>query len=198
MAVIALGATTPQVRPWPAGGAWNTVTLGATGITPKATTLGVTLPPGMKALAWMAMNQFVNCGQAGTADRVAQKRAHAAGLELRDMAALATGMTGTGATANVLDRGEQSGYASITIVTTVGATPTCTFQLEGSPDNSSWNPLSSADSATPTVFSTATFAITTATTTIRFVNPASGSARYIRMTLSANTNVTATIEAAAN
>lgn len=198
MAVVVLGATTPQVRPWPAGGAWNTITPGATGIAPKSTTLGVTLPNGLKFLAYMAMNQFINCGQAGTADRVAQKRAHAAGLELRDMAALATAQTTNGVTANVLDRGEQSGFASITIVTTVGATPTCTFQLEGSPDNGSWSPLSSADSATPTVFSTATFVITTATTTVRFVNPASGSARYIRMTLSLNTNVTATIEAAAN
>jgi hypothetical protein len=195
MAVITLTGTTQQVRPWPAGGTWNNITI-TNGIPQKSTTLGVTLSPALKQQALAAMGQFINLAQAGTADRIAQKIAHAVGLEMRDTGQLANAMTGTGVTANVLDRGEQSGYASITIVTTVGATPTCTYQLEGSPDNSTWNPLSSADSGTPTTFSTATFAITSATTTIRFVNPSSGSARYIRLTLSANTNVTSTIDAA--
>lgn len=198
MAVIVLGATTPQVRPF-GSGAWNNVTLSSgSSIAQKSTTFGVTLTNGGKFQALRGINQFFNGGQAGTMDRIAQKIVRAVGLEIRDMGALATGMTGTGATANVLDRGEQSGYAQIEIVTTVGATPTCTFQLEGSPDNSSWSVLSSADSGTPTTFSTATFAITSATTTLRIINPASTSARYLRVTLSANTNVTATINAAVN
>lgn len=196
MAVITLTGTTQQVRPWPAGGAWNNITI-TNGLAQKSTTFGVTLTPALKAQALAACNEFINGGQAGTADRIAQEMAHAVGIELRDGSALATGQTTDGVTANVLDRGETLGPASLTIVSTVGATPTVTCQAEGSLDNSAWNPLSSADSATPTVFSTATFAITTATTTVRLINPAVP-ARYIRMTLSATTNVTSTITAATN
>jgi len=196
MAVITLTGTTPQVRPWPAGGAWNNITLTG-GLAQKSTTFGVTLPPASKAQALAACNQFTNLALAGTADRDAQKTAHAVGIELRDTGEIATAQTVGGVTANVLDRGEQSGVASVFIVTTIGATPTATYQVEGSADNGSWTPLSTADSATPTTFSTATFAITTATTTVRIVNPASGSARYIRVTISAVTNVTSTINVAA-
>lgn len=196
MAVITLASTVTQVRPWPAGGTWNNVAVTG-GLAQKSTTFGVTLPPGLKAQALAACNQFMNLASAGTADRIAQEIAHAVGIEIRDGSALATGQTTDGVTANVLDRGETLGPASLTIVTTVGATPTVTCQVEGSLDNSAWNPLSSADSATPTTFTTATFVITTATTTVRLINPASP-ARYIRMTLSATTNVTSTITAATN
>ena len=80
------------------------------------------------------------------------------------------------------------------ITTTVGSTPTATYQLEGSLDGSAWSPLSSADSGTPTVFSTATFNITTATTVTRIIDP-SAAWRFVRVTVSANTNVTSTITA---
>jgi hypothetical protein len=193
MAVITLATTTMQVRPWPSAAAWNNVVISG-GKASKSTTWGVTLRPGYSTPALWACNQWMNLG-AGTADRLAQKRAHAIGLELRDDASLAAAVTTDGVTTNVLDRGETTGPATVTIVTTVGATPTVTMQLEGSLDNSAWNPLSSADSATPTTFSTATFVITTATTTVRIVNPAS-TWRYLRLTLSATTNVTSTIDAA--
>jgi len=194
MAVITISGTTLQVRPWPGAAAWNTITLSALGLAQKSTTWGKTLPPGAATSALSAVNQFSNTG-ASSADRIAQEIAHGVGLELRNDASLAAAVTTDGVTTNVLDRGETTGPAVVTIVTTVGATPTVTMQLEGSLDNSAWNPLSSADSATPTVFSTATFAITTATTTIRIVNPASAW-RYLRLTLSATTNVTSTIDAA--
>lgn len=196
MAVITLAATTPQVRPWPAGGTWNNITL-TNGLAQKSTTFGVTLGSAVKAQALAACNEFMNLAQAGTADRIAQKTAHAAGIELRDTAEIATAQAAGGVTTNVFDRGEQSGVASVFIVTTIGATPTATYQIEGSADNGSWAALSTADSATPTVFSTTTFAITSATTTVRIVNPASTSARYIRVTISAVTNVTSTINVAA-
>lgn len=196
MAVITLTGTTPQVRPWPAGGAWNNITVGSTGIPSKGTTLGVTLGSGAKTLALQALGQFLNGGLAGTADQLAQKTAHAVGVELRDTAEIATAQVAGGVTANVLDRGVQSGAASVTIVTTVGATPTATYQLEGSPDNGSWSPLSSADSAAPTVFSSGTFVITTAATTVRLIPATAPNARYIRVTISAVTNVTSTINAA--
>ena len=196
MAVVDLSATTVQVRPYPAGGSWNAITL-TSKVAQKSTTWGATLRPGTLSDLLAACNMFINGGQSGTADRIAQKRARACGFELRDDGTIATGQATGGVTANVFDRGEQSGPALVTIVTTVGATPTATYQVEGSPDNSSWSSLSTADSGTPTTFSTATFAITTATTTVRIVNPASGSARYIRVTISAVTNVTSTIDVAA-
>lgn len=194
MAVVTLATTTPQVRPL-AGGAWNTITL-TQGQAQKSTTFGVTLSVGMKMQALAACNQFINERDAGTSDRVAQKTARGAGVELQDAAALSTAQTGTGASTNVLDRGVSSGPATVTLVTTVGATPTVTVQLEGSDDNGTFAPLSSADSATPTVFSSATFAITSATTTVRIIDPAATAARYIRATYSANTNVTLTTTAA--
>lgn len=196
MAVITIAGTTLQVRPWPGSAAWNTVTLNSQGLTPKSTTWGKTLPAGTATSAMSAVNQFSNTG-VSTADRTAQEILHALGLEVRNDATLATGVTTDGVTTNVFDRGESTGVATMTFVTTVGATPTVTVQVEGSPDNSAWSPLSSADSATPTTFSTATFTITTATTTVRIINPAS-SARYIRATLSATTNVTSTVDVAAN
>lgn len=195
MAVITLDASTTQSRPWPAGGAWNTITV-VNRQAQKSTNWGATLTSGQRTLALMAANEMMN-PTTGSHDRMAQKTARAVGLEFRDGVNLCTGQTTNGPTTNVLDRNDQSGQCVITIVTTVGATPTCTYQVEGSPDNISWNPLSSADSATPTVFSTATFTITTATTTTRIINPTAGSSRFIRVTMSANLNVTNTIDAAA-
>jgi hypothetical protein len=195
MAVITLDTTTVQVRPWPAGGAWNNVTV-VNRVAQKATTWGVTFRDGSRAMALMAANEMLN-PTTGSHDRIAQETAHAVGIELRDDANLGTGLVGNGVTTNVLDRLTQSGVGTITIVTTVGATPTCTYQVEGSPDNGSFAPLSTADSATPTVFSTGTFVITTATTTVRIIDPAATNARFVRVTTSLNTNVTNTIDAAA-
>jgi hypothetical protein len=196
MATTTMAGTTAQVRPWPAGGSWNTVTLNAAGLAQKSQTWGTTLRPGTTGQAMNAVNQFFNLG-AGTSDRLAQETAHGAGIELRNDATIATAVTTDGVSTNVLDRGETTGVATVTFVTTVGATPSVTVQIEGSLDNSAWSPLSTADSATPTVFSSATFTITTATTTVRIVNPSSA-ARYIRVTLSATTNVTSTIDVAVN
>jgi hypothetical protein len=192
MAVIGLDTTVMQVRPV-TGGAWNNVTQ-SNRVAQKSTVWGTTLQPGQLTQALAAANQMLFGGTAP--DRLAQKTIRAIGLELRDKAALAVGVTTAGASTNVLDRGDTAGGpASVTITTTVGATPTATYQIEGSPDNAAWSPLSTADSATPTNFSTATFVITTATTVVRIVNPASAW-RYLRVTLSAVTNVTSTIDAA--
>lgn len=196
MAVITLDASTCQARPWPAGGAWNNITV-TNRQAQKSTTWGVTLTPGQRNQAMQAANEMMN-PTVGDHDRIAQEIAHAVGVELRDGVNLCNALVGNGVTTNVLDRLVQTGtQISLFIVTTVGATPTCTYQVEGSPDNSAWNPLSSADSGTPTSFSTATFVITTATTTVRIINPAATNARFIRVTMSANTNVTNTIDAAA-
>jgi hypothetical protein len=193
MPVITTDSTVLQSRPL-TGGAWNTVTVAGRSAQ-KSTNWGKTLAPGQLTQALAAANQMM-FGGAGSQDRLAQKTARALGLDLQDKAGLAAGQATAGVTANVLDRGDtQGGPAAVTITTTAGATPTATYQIEGSLDNAAWSPLSTADSATPTVFSTATFTITSSTTVTRIVNPSSAW-RYLRVTVSAVTNVTSTIDAA--
>lgn len=110
---------------------------------------------------------------------------------------LCTAQTGTGVTTNVIDRGLKpgltSGPALLRIVTTVGATPTCTYLVEGSANGTDWFPAPIADPATPETVSVSSFAIVTATTTLKFLRPGHPW-RFLRCTLSANTNVTSTID----
>lgn len=110
------------------------------------------------------------------------------------VANLCTAQTGNGVTTNVIDRGAGGGgAASLRIITTIGATPTCTYLVEGSVDGTVWTPAPIADPATPETVSVATFAITTATTTVKYLR-AGHPWRYLRVTMSANTNVTSTID----
>lgn len=106
---------------------------------------------------------------------------------------LATAQTGNGQTTNIVDRGRLSGPALLRITTTVGATPTCTYAIEGSADGSDWFSVAYADSATPETVSVATFAITTTTTVRKILRP-DHPWRYLRVTYSANTNVTSTVD----
>lgn len=115
---------------------------------------------------------------------------------------LCTAQTGNGATTNIADRGQivgatdraaTTGPALLRIVTTVGATPTCTYLVEGSANGSDWFPAPIADPATPGTLSVATFAVTTATTTLKLVL-AGYPWRFLRITFSANTNVTNTVD----
>lgn len=110
-----------------------------------------------------------------------------------DQASLSAAQTGNGQSTNVADRGGATGSALLRITTTVGATPTCTYAIEGSADGTNWFPVPYADSATPTTVSVATFAITTATTAYKLLQP-NMPWRYVRVTYSANTNVTNTTD----
>lgn len=112
---------------------------------------------------------------------------------LPDTANLSTAQTGNGASTNVADRGGSTAAALLTITTTVGATPTCTYAIEGSVDGSAWFAVAYADSATPETVSVATFAITTATTVRKILRP-NHPWRYLRVSYSANTNVTNTAD----
>lgn len=198
MSTLTLVNSTTQVRPWPAGGAWNNVAISPTApkTAAKSTTYGVTLLPGYGISALAALDEWMNAAASGegasTGTARAAEKLHALGLEVSEQAQLSNAQAGNGVTTNVVDRAGPSGAALVVITTAVGSTPTCTYQIEGSMDNSSWSPLSTADSGTPGTFSTATFTITSAGTTTRIVNPAS-QARYIRITYSANTNVTNTV-----
>lgn len=107
---------------------------------------------------------------------------------------LCTTQTGNGASTNVADRGViGGGPALLRIVSTIGATPTVTVLIEASIDGTNFFPAPYSDPATPTTVAVATFAITTATTTYKYLQP-NYPWRYLRLTLSANTNVTLTAD----
>lgn len=110
-----------------------------------------------------------------------------------DSANLSSAQTGNGQSTNVADRGGARGPALLKITTTIGATPTCTYAIEGSPDGTNWFAIPYADSATPTTVSVATFVITTATTVYKLLQ-VDQPWRFVRLTYSANTNVTSTAD----
>lgn len=118
-----------------------------------------------------------------------------AGTGSVNSANLSTAQTGNGVSGNVLDRvGNAQCPVLVKITTTVGATPTCTYALEGSADGTNWFAVAYADQATPETVSVATFAITTATTVYKILRPLHPW-RFFRITYSANTNVTNTADA---
>lgn len=110
-----------------------------------------------------------------------------------DQASLSAAQTGNGQSTNVADRGGARGPALLKITTTIGATPTVTIAIEGSADGTNWFNIPYADSATPTTIAVATFAITTATTVYKLLQ-VDQPWRFVRLTYSANTNVTSTAD----
>lgn len=118
------------------------------------------------------------------------------GDRLPNTAQLSAAQTGNGPSTNTVDRGAATERpALLTITTTVAATPTCTYAIEGSADSSRWFPAAYADPATPDTPSVATFAITTAGTVHKLLRPGQPW-RYLRLTYSANTAVTNTADVA--
>lgn len=116
------------------------------------------------------------------------------GGNLPNGASLSAVQTGNGVSTNIVDRGATTERpALLKVTTTVGATPTCTYAIEGSADGTNWFPVAYSDSATPETVSVATFAITTATTVFKILRP-DHPWRYLRLTYSANTNVTNTAD----
>jgi hypothetical protein len=108
---------------------------------------------------------------------------------------MCTALAGSVPTTNIIDRGGRTGPVALEVITAVGATPTCTYLVEGSLDGSNFFAIPHADPAVPATFGVATFGpVTTATTTRRLVQ-AGQPWRYLRVTMSANTNVTNTINA---
>jgi hypothetical protein len=111
-----------------------------------------------------------------------------AAANISTSARIATAQTGTGPSTHIADRGNALGPDLVQIVTSIGATPTATMTLEGSADGTTWFTIPSAADPIATPALTA-FTITTATTTRRFI-PSNVPARYLRLNISANTNVT--------
>lgn len=110
-----------------------------------------------------------------------------------DTANLSTAQAGSAASTNIVDRGGCTGPVLVKITTAIGATPTCTYLIEGSADGTNWFPVPYADSATPLTVVVTTFVITTAITAYKIVQQGAPF-RYLRLTYSANTNVTNTTD----
>lgn len=109
---------------------------------------------------------------------------------------LCTAQTGTGASTNVADRGAgygPAGYgpALLTIISTIGATPSVTVDIQGSADNSAWFNIAYATTAAPETPVVTSLTITTAVTS-QYILRHNQPWRYCRLLLSANTNVTLT------
>src|SRR5882762_3657135 len=92
---------------------------------------------------------------------------------------LSTAQTGNGPSTNVLDRGGSVGPVLLRLVTTVGGGPTCTYAIEGSPDNSNFFAVQYADSASPQTLVITTFVITSAVTAFKLI-PVNVPVRYLR------------------
>jgi hypothetical protein len=105
--------------------------------------------------------------------------------------ALSDAQTGTGPSTNVADRGVSHKSDIVVITPIIGATPTCTYAIEVSTDNVTFGPATYADITTPTTDVATTFVATTAAVIQKIVKQQS-QWRYLRLTYSANTNVTNT------
>ncbi|MGW3651895.1 hypothetical protein [Streptomyces sp. NPDC000878] len=116
------------------------------------------------------------------------------GDRLPNSARLSQAQAGNGVSTNIADRGgDVARSALLAITTTVGATPTCTYAIEGSADATNWFAVSYAEPATPDTGAVAAFNITTAGTTLKILRP-NQPWRYLRLAYSANTNVTNTAD----
>jgi hypothetical protein len=107
---------------------------------------------------------------------------------------LSNAQTGNADSTNVVDTGAGTGPVLLKITSTIGATPTVTVNIQGSPDGTVWYNIPYSDSATPTTVAVAALTITTATTSYKHLQPNYGW-RYLKLVYSSNTNVTLTVDA---
>lgn len=83
--------------------------------------------------------------------------------------------------------------ALVRIVSVAGATPTATLAIQGSKDNSTWSNVNFSDYLSPASLGNANLTITTSVTNIKLV-PFGQSFRYLSVNVSADTNVTLTVD----
>jgi hypothetical protein len=104
---------------------------------------------------------------------------------------LQTAQTGNGDSTNTILDVDWSRPAAIRITSTVGATPTVTVAILGSIDGVNFYNIPYALVATPSTFVIANITITAAVTTFYLLQ--TGQAwNYVKLNMSANTNVTLT------
>ena len=107
---------------------------------------------------------------------------------------LSTAQTGNADSTNTMDRGYTLGGAcALKIVSTVGATPTVTVNILGSPDGTNFYNVPYALVATPETPVVSAITITTAVTTLYILRPGQPW-RFLKLNYSANTNVTLTVD----
>ncbi len=102
--------------------------------------------------------------------------------------------TGNGDSTNTVDRGYTlGGPVLLTIVTTIGSTPTVTVNIVGSMDGTTFFNVPYALPATPSTFVVTALTITTATTG-HYLMQTAQPWRYLKLAYTANTNVTLTAD----
>jgi hypothetical protein len=109
-------------------------------------------------------------------------------------ALLSNAQTGNGDSTNIASRGRVGGGGAVVITSAVGATPTVTVNIQGSVDGTNFYNIPYALVATPETLSVAAITITTAVTTTYLLRP-NHAWKYLKLVLSANTNVTLTANA---
>ena len=115
------------------------------------------------------------------------------GERFPNSARLSTAQTGDGASTNIADRGAAvERPALLTITTAVGADPACTYAIEGSADGTNWYPVLYAETATPGTGTVAAFFAVAGT--VHKILMSGQPWRYLRLTYSANNNVTNTVD----
>jgi hypothetical protein len=103
---------------------------------------------------------------------------------------LQTAQTGNADSTNTIICGD-NGARAVRIVSTVGATPTVTVNILGSIDGTNFYNIPYALVATPSTFVVTAITITTAVTTF-YLLQSNQAWRYVKLNMSANTNVTLT------
>jgi len=106
---------------------------------------------------------------------------------------LCDAQTGNGDSTNIAGRHNAGAPAALVITSTIGATPTVTVNVQGSPDGINWHNVPYALNATPETLSIAAIVITTAVTTVYQLRP-NHAWKFLKLVLSANTNVTLTAD----
>jgi len=104
---------------------------------------------------------------------------------------LQTAQTGNADSPNTIIDGDQGRASAIRITSTVGATPTVTVNIQGSIDGTTFYNIPYALVAAPSTFVLTAITITTAVTTFYLLQPTQ-SWNYVKLVMSANTNVTLT------
>lgn len=107
---------------------------------------------------------------------------------------LCTALGGNVDSTNTLDRGLLRGGGAVVITSAIGATPTVTVNIQGSMDGVAFFNVPYALVATPRTFVITAVTITTAVTTTYLLQELIPW-RFLKLVLSANTNVTLTANA---
>ena len=107
---------------------------------------------------------------------------------------LSVAQTGNGDSTNIAFRGPRESGGAVVITSAIGATPTATVNIQGSVDGTTWFNIPYALVATPRTFVLTALTITTAVTTTYLLQE-NVFWRYLKLAISANTNVTLTATA---